>query len=153
MPKFFEEFSSKANIYNDEEENKVEEKVVELPLILKGILGAENSKTKALKYYEITKEQDLTPVLDLLDLEPEDVKYKGEPLFSRITLITIMMIKKGIVIIMINLTKTDFNITQDIIFSSNKNIGYTALATSSINSHCVESDNGTPCIAKYCSCL
>ena len=122
MPKFFEEFSSKAVMLEDEEEEDDENEIIELPNIVKGILGAENLKTKVLKYYEITNEQDLTPVLELFDLEPEDVRYKGEPLFSKITLYNISMKAKGIVIIMINLTKIDFDITQDIIFSNKKNI-------------------------------
>ena len=122
MPKFFEEFSSKAVMLEDEEEEDDENEIIELPNIVKGILGAENLKTKVLKYYEITNEQDLTPVLELFDLEPEDVRYKGEPLFSKITLYNISLKAKGIVIIMINLTKIDFDITQDIIFSNKKNI-------------------------------
>jgi hypothetical protein len=125
MPKFFEEFSSKAAMLEEgEEEGEEEDKneIIELPNIVKGILGAENLKTKLLKYYEITNEQDLTPVLELFDLEPEDVRYKGEPLFSKETLNDISRKTKGISIIMINLTKTDFDITQDIIFSNKKNI-------------------------------
>ena len=89
---------------------------------MKRILGAENSKTIALKYYEITKEQDLTPVIEYLDLEPEDIQYKGEPLFSKVTLRQIILRKKGIELIIINLTKPDFDINKDIIFSSKINI-------------------------------
>lgn len=119
-PKFFEEFSSKADIYEEDEDEEV--KLLELPSVLKGILGVENSKTKALKYYELTNKQDLLPILEILDLEPEDVRYKGEPLFSPITLYDISIKKKGIALIIINLTKTDFNIKQDIVFTNKKNI-------------------------------
>jgi len=119
-PKFFEELSREISS-SEFVEMPEEETVIELPNYLKAILGPENTKTKSLKYYELTKDTNLNPVLDYLDLVAEEVQYSNTPYFSQATLYQIGIRKKSS-IIMINLTKTDFDINQDISFAGKKNI-------------------------------
>lgn len=116
-PKFFEEMSSKKNTEEGKEEVDREGVISlkELPNSLKNILNQADPKTKLLKYYEVTKEQSLTPLLEEFKekIDPKLIGYTNEVVFNRKMLSDIYKkLKAGI--IQINMITKEFDFDKNV---------------------------------------
>jgi len=109
-PKFIEEFSSEAE--EDSEKEDIAE-LKELPLGIKSILNPDDPKTRVLKYYEITKEKSLIPILDELNIDARAVGYVDSVSFNSDMLRKIYKAKRT-AIIQINMLTKDFNPDKNI---------------------------------------
>ena len=77
-PKYFEE------IYTYDVK-KEEMKFKDLPNEIKAYLNPEDKNTTNLRYYEITNEKNLLPILEFLDISPERIGYNEESGFFNTT--------------------------------------------------------------------
>ena len=108
-------------------------KIKELSNEIKAILNPEDPNTKNLKYYEVTNEKNLLPILEILHISPEKIKYNGESGFfnlMEIGTIASILSKTNKLFIQINAINID-NITISPILGKNfeiKNI-YVMLTT------------------------
>jgi hypothetical protein len=82
-PKYFEEIYT----YDVKKDEKV---LKDLPNEIKAYLNPEDPNTKTLKYYEISNEKNLLPMLEYLDISPERIKYNEESVyFNNVELVNI----------------------------------------------------------------
>ena len=117
-PKYFEEFSSEPEVEeeddDDDDDDKEEEVVLkELPIGLKSILNPDDIKTQSLRYYEITRDKSLTPILDELNIDSRAIGYQDDIIFNTYMIGKIYKAKKT-AIIQINMTTKDFEPSKNI---------------------------------------
>jgi len=123
-PHFYEEFSAPAeeiSAPDDDDDDEDEIELSELSIPIKTILNPNDPKTNLLKYYEITKEKNLTDILNKLSIDSKHVSYTPDKvIFDRIILTKMFRMKKA-AFIQINLLTNDFIIKQNITSVGMKN--------------------------------
>jgi len=104
-PHFYEEFSVPSEAISGPEDVA---ELSELPISIKTILNPNDPKTKLLKYYEITKEKNLTDILDELDIDSRDIGYTPDRVIFNLDMLKKMYRLKKSAFIQINLLTKDF---------------------------------------------
>jgi len=104
-PHFYEEFSAPSEVISGPEDIS---ELTELPISMKTILNPNDPKTNLLKYYEITREKNLTDILDELNIDSKYVGYNPEKVIFGTDVLLKMYGMKKTAFIQINLLTKDF---------------------------------------------